>query len=276
MESRRAGAGGPVRAQADRGAVSGSAPAVCAWEDDLTYGELDALSSALAAHLAERGVRPKAFVPLCFQKLRWATVAMVGVMKAGGAFLLLDPSHPRARPEGICRQVSAEVIVASEQNRAMAGDLADQVVLVGITSRAWTTGTTDCTRTLITPDNALYAIFTSRMTGTPKGAVIHHAAFGTSALSQVRVKRMTPITRVFQFSSYVFDVCSSDILTTMIAGGCACIPSKSCRKDNIEKSIDSLKVNWFAVPLSVARAVHLSDSSTIRTLVVGGKAMLRS
>ncbi|KAJ5642798.1 hypothetical protein N7490_006798 [Penicillium lividum] len=78
------------------------APAVCAWDGDLTYGELDALSSVLAAHLAERGVGPEIFVPLCFEKSRWTTVAMLGVMKAGGAFVLLDLSHPPARLRGIC------------------------------------------------------------------------------------------------------------------------------------------------------------------------------
>jgi non-ribosomal peptide synthetase component F len=86
---------------------------VCAWDGDLTYGELDALSSALAEHLAERGVGPEVFVPLCFEKSRWTIVAMVGVMKAGGMFVLLDPSHPAARLRGICRDVSATLIMAS-------------------------------------------------------------------------------------------------------------------------------------------------------------------
>ncbi|KAJ5642799.1 acetyl-CoA synthetase-like protein [Penicillium lividum] len=78
------------------------APAVCAWDGDLTYGELDALLSVLAAHLAERGVGPEIFVPLCFEKSRWTTVAMLGVMKAGGAFVLLDLSYPPVRLRGIC------------------------------------------------------------------------------------------------------------------------------------------------------------------------------
>lgn len=69
------------------------APAVCAWDGGFTYGELDRLSSNLAAHLAWHGVCPDSLVPLYFEKSRWTTVAILAVLKAGGAFILLDLNH---------------------------------------------------------------------------------------------------------------------------------------------------------------------------------------
>lgn len=73
-----------------------NAPAVCAWDGNFTYNELDRLSSAVAVHLASCGVGPEMFVPLCFEKSCWTVMALLGVLKAGAAFVLLDPSQPVA------------------------------------------------------------------------------------------------------------------------------------------------------------------------------------
>ncbi|KAK1912701.1 hypothetical protein P3342_004637 [Pyrenophora teres f. teres] len=78
------------------------APAIAAWDGELTYGELDALSSKLAGHLVQLGVKPEDVVPLCFEKSMWTVVAMLAVLKAGGAFLLLDPSLPKERLKSMC------------------------------------------------------------------------------------------------------------------------------------------------------------------------------
>ncbi|PVI01698.1 acetyl-CoA synthetase-like protein, partial [Periconia macrospinosa] len=51
------------------------APAICAWDGEMTYGELDELSSRLAGHLVELGVQPEEVVPLCFEKSKWTVVA---------------------------------------------------------------------------------------------------------------------------------------------------------------------------------------------------------
>lgn len=80
------------------------ATAVSAWDGELTYAELDGHSSRLAQHLATLGVGAEVIVPLCFEKSRWTVVAMVAVLKAGGAFVLLDPSQPKSRLRSIVQQ----------------------------------------------------------------------------------------------------------------------------------------------------------------------------
>ncbi|PVH90162.1 acetyl-CoA synthetase-like protein [Periconia macrospinosa] len=89
------------------------APAICSWDGEMTYGELDELSSRLAGHLVQLGVKPEDMVPLCFEKTMWTVVAMLAVLKAGGAFVPLDPEHPKSRHEEILRQTDATLVLAS-------------------------------------------------------------------------------------------------------------------------------------------------------------------
>ncbi len=81
----------------------------------MTYMELDNLSTTLARHLVDLGIEPEDIVPLCFEKSMWMTVAMLGVLKAGGAFAPMDPEHPRSRHEEIINQAGAKVTLTSAE-----------------------------------------------------------------------------------------------------------------------------------------------------------------
>lgn len=70
------------------------APAVCAWDGEFTYRQLSNLAHSLGTSLSARGVGTEDFVPIYFEKSRWAIIAVLGVLYAGGAFVLLDPSQP--------------------------------------------------------------------------------------------------------------------------------------------------------------------------------------
>ncbi|KAJ5855559.1 uncharacterized protein N7529_009503 [Penicillium soppii] len=249
------------------------APAVCAWDGEFTYGELDMLSSALAAHLAEHGVGPEVFVPLCFEKSRWTTVAMMGVMKAGGAFVLLDPSHPPARLRGICQTVSAALVLSSAANRAMAAELAAVVVVAGGGETVWRSPTQAWLGSAVTPDNALYAVFTSGSTGTPKGVVIQHYAYSSAATSRAAILHIDSSTRGYQFASYAFDVSISDHLGMLSFGGCVCVPSDVDRLTNISASLKTLNANFAGLTPKIAKQLQPEDLASLRTLSLGGEKL---
>lgn len=79
-----------------------SAPAICARYGSMTYSELDAKSTQLADRLTAFSPEPQQFVGLLFQKSMWTAVSMLGVMKVGNAFVLLDPSLPDQRLKTLC------------------------------------------------------------------------------------------------------------------------------------------------------------------------------
>ena len=81
--------------------------AVVSSEGRLTYADLDRLSAALADYLIELGVGPDMLVPICFEKSMWTIVAMLGILKAGGAFVPIDPSHPVSRRQALVEEVGA-------------------------------------------------------------------------------------------------------------------------------------------------------------------------
>ena len=251
------------------------APAVCAWDGELSYRELNNLSSGLAAHLEELSVGPEVFVPLCFEKSRWTAVAMVGVMKAGAAFVLLDPSHPHARLLEICRAVSPRVILASTQQAVMASDLASRMVVVGNDHKEWDCINDDQRRpsSSVAAENALYAVFTSGSTGTPKGVVIEHGSFYATVEPYSKALNLNYDSRVFLFASYAFDVCIFDTLAVLIVGGCVCVPSEADRWGDIGKAASHFRITNASFTPTLAKMLDPADLPTLKTLVLGGEML---
>ncbi|RYP90225.1 hypothetical protein DL770_003646 [Monosporascus sp. CRB-9-2] len=97
----------------NRASAQPTAPAICAWDWDgqLSYKELDQFAARVAGQLANLGIKPDTLVPLCFEKSIWAPIAMLGVLKAGGAFVLLDHSLPEQRLQAIVQQLNANFIL---------------------------------------------------------------------------------------------------------------------------------------------------------------------
>ncbi|KAH8681869.1 hypothetical protein BX600DRAFT_505511 [Xylariales sp. PMI_506] len=95
------------------------AQAICAWDGKATYRELDKFITPLAIHLQELGVGPEVIVPLCFEKSMWTTVAMLAVMKAGGAFVLLGHSISDQELQDIVLQVNAKLILSSSLKKSL-------------------------------------------------------------------------------------------------------------------------------------------------------------
>lgn len=224
--------------------------AVCAWDGSFTYAELEAESARLSRRLyACYKVGPEVFVPVYAIKSRWVTVAITAVIRAGGAFILLDPSHPLSRLRTVCTSTRATVILAPPQSQEIAAQLVERVVTYGEElgraegSSGDVHGGTEIANEL-TPDNALYGIFTSGSTGQPKGVIVHHRAFATTAISQAGTLQIGPQSRVLQFASFAFDGSIGDILITLIQGGCVCLPSEEQRHQALAQAAYELQANW--------------------------------
>lgn len=251
------------------------APAVCAWDGEFSYRELDSISTTFAAHLQRTGqIQPDVVVPLYFEKTRWTAIAILAVIKAGGAFVLLDPSTPFKRLQGICEDTNAPFVIAPPELARRAEELVGKVVVLD--DKAIVYSLADYAPTPVQPNNILYIVFTSGSTGKPKGVVIEHGAFCASALAYISISKMSPETRALQFASYAFDVSVTDHLATLLAGGCICIPSPEDRMNRIADIVSEFQINYADFTPSFLRSLVPEDFPTLKTIILGGEAMSRT
>ena len=246
--------------------------AVDAWDVDLRYWELDSFSTKLAHHLQSMGVGPETIVPLCFEKSGWSVVALLAVIKAGGAFVFLDPNFPRSRLQEIIRQVQAKFILTSLAqaglwNSELQVQVVDEVFLELLPSFA------NIPESGVTPANALYVIFTSGSTGTPKGCVVQHSNFLTGAQAQAKRASMTAQSRVLQVASYSFDVSILEMVTAMTVGACICVPNERAKSRSIAAVINDMRITWSFLTPSVVKLMKPSDVPNLKTLILGGEAL---
>lgn len=257
------------------------AQAIASWDGTLTYDELEWASSKLAAMLVkEHSVQPETFVALCFPRSKWAVIAMLGVIKAGGAFVLLEPSYPRQRLESICRQVGARVLLtAAECVSLNLDDLLPSIKVIPMGDRELEEncnylGDPPISLTsAVNPSNALYAVFTSGSTGSPKGTVIEHGSFATNVKHGLPSVAFGPTDRVLHFASYAFDASIAEVLFTLSTGGCVCVPHERERMDDLAGCINSLAVTTLLLTPSVARTLDPARLPTVKRAILMGEPM---
>jgi amino acid adenylation domain-containing protein/non-ribosomal peptide synthase protein (TIGR01720 family) len=251
-----------------------STPAVHGWDANFTYTELEAVATRLAKHLVGLGVGPEIYVPLCFEKSAWAIVAQLGVLKAGGAFVPLDPSHPESRLRHLVNDVGAKLVLCSPKHKEKASKLTkmtfivDQRTINQLSSMPATPPSCGAG-----PSDPAYVIFTSGTTGLPKGTVIEHASVSTSGIVHGEAMFMRSDSRVLQFSSYTFDACIVEILWTLLAGGCICVPSDEDKMNDLPGAIRKMGVTWTCLTPSVANTLSPKSVPSLRVIVSAGEAM---
>ncbi|CAM2011293.1 non-ribosomal peptide synthetase [Acanthopleuribacter pedis] len=141
--------------------------------ETLTFAALDRRVEALAGFLQSRGIGPEQLVPICFRRSFDMVVAMLGVLRAGGAFVPMDPDHPAERLRFLVEDTDARLVLTS-------AELVERVAAAGVTTIALDRdqeaiqAAGPAQRGTVTPENLAYVIYTSGSTGKPKGVMIEH------------------------------------------------------------------------------------------------------
>ncbi|CAJ0552280.1 Ff.00g062590.m01.CDS01 [Fusarium sp. VM40] len=255
--------------------------AVSAWDGEFTYRDLNRLSSGLAIWLQQLGVGPEVFVSLVFDKSKWAVVAQLGVLKAGGAYFFINPSHPIDYTRKLGSSVSPIIAVCSPRYSSLAEELACEVIAIGDEVRELLNSIPvddDPQQPSVggNTSDAMYVTFTSGTTGLPKGIVTEHSAFYAMAMANGKALKITSTTRMLQFASYTFDVSNRDTLVTLMFGGCVCIPSETDRLDDLAGFLNRRSVNTASLTPSMANTLNPASCSSLQKLVLGGEPMTDS
>ncbi|KAK2591374.1 hypothetical protein QQS21_010934 [Conoideocrella luteorostrata] len=252
-----------------------NSPAVCAWDGEITYRELSRLSIGLARWLAHLGVAPGSLIPLCFEKSMWTTVAILGVLKAGAAFVLLDPSLPEYRLQTITKQIGATTIISSPMNHALSLKLGPQVITIdrNLLIAFCDQSTPELPRSLVAPSSIMYVVFTSGSTGEPKGTMIKHQNMSSALAYQLDKLELTAESRVFDFSAYSFDMSICNVFLTLTLGGCLCVPRESDRINKLAESIAEMKATSVILTPSVSRMLLPEHVPQLQSIMFIGEAL---
>ncbi|MBV7706687.1 amino acid adenylation domain-containing protein [Nocardia nova] len=201
---------------AERAASRPGSPAVVSEAGTLSYGELDDRAARVAGYLSAAGVRPRQIVALCLRRSPRVPVLALGVMKAGAAYLPLDPADPDARLATILADSGASVVLCDD------AEIAERLSAGGVTAIDLDAVGDELDRTepaparVGAPTDLAYVIYTSGSTGRPKGVLIEHAAICNRLLHDAI--RIDESDRVLQKTPLTFDVSVWDLFYPLVHG----------------------------------------------------------
>ena len=255
--------------------VNPSSQAVEAWDGRMTYTELDTYSSLVAFHLNTLGVSQEMIVPLCFEKSIWTIVSMLAVLRAGGALLLLDRSHPIDRLEFFLKKTKAQLLLASPTTASMFTGRVTHIVTItpGFLRVLQEKPKPKTLLPRVHSSSAAVTLFTSGSTGLPKGMIQSHSTAASAAMTNVRAFGYSSSTRLLQFATYSFDMSIIDILTTLTAGGCVCVAAEQDLLNDLPGAIRAMNVNTLCMTPSVARNLDPAEIPLVEKIVLGGETI---
>lgn len=198
-------------------------------DEKLSFGQLNKRANQLAHYLRHQGVKEETFVPILFNRSIDMMVGILGVLKAGGAFVPIDPNYPFQRLKFILEDIGATLMVSNIESQSKLPSVEDDLNVVYLDSHSDRIAQfpSKNLRNKIRPDHLAYIIYTSGSTGNPKGVMVEHKSIFNYLLNSrdnfIVKKRKSSGT--FIHISYTFDASLKSIFTPLVSGKLAVISS---------------------------------------------------
>jgi len=251
------------------------AVAVVFEDKQLTYQELNSLSNQIAHHLLSLGVGPEVLVGICTERSLEMVVGLLGILKAGAAYLPLDPTYPQERLNWILEDAHVAVLLTTQQ---LVKSLKIQVPSIVCLDSDCNTIAQQSVKNVVSSvsvDNLIYVIYTSGSTGKPKGVSVAHASLLNLIFWHQTAFSVSPTDRATQMAAVAFDACGWEIWPYLAAGASIHFASEETRTSptKLRDWLLEQEITISFVPTLLTErilALDWPESCALRTLLTGG------
>jgi amino acid adenylation domain-containing protein len=208
-------------------------PQACALEcegEEISYAELDFRAQKLASYLKQSGIQSESRVAVFMERGLELVIALVGILKAGAAYVPIDPEYPNERIRYILNDAHPAIILTQQKLKERITGNEVQIVCL---DSGWKqiAAAPVLKSSQPAPDNAVYVIYTSGSTGAPKGVVNTHKGVVNRLLWMQREHHLTPTSRVLQKTPFSFDVSVWEFFWPLITGASLAIARPGGHRD---------------------------------------------
>ncbi len=241
-------------------------------DEQLTYRELNGKANQLAHYLRKLGVEPGVLVGICVERSLEMVIGLLGILKAGTAYVPLDPQYPKERLKFMLEDTRASIIVTQRRLRDRLPSHEATVVYLD-DETAWATEPDENPVAAIRPENLLYVMYTSGSTGTPKGVSVVHRGV-VRLVKNTDYAELTSDEVFLQFAPISFDASTFEIWGALLNGAKLIVfPPHTPSLEELGRFIESYRVTTLWLTAALFHQMvdgHLSRFKGVRQLLAGG------
>jgi amino acid adenylation domain-containing protein len=251
-----------------------AAIAVVFENQSVTYQQLNAKANQLAHYLQTLGVKPEVLVGIYLERSVEMIIGLLGIFKAGGAYLPLDPTYPQARIAFMLEDAKVSVLLTQSSLTEKLPKTTATVFCLDIEVETLSQLSKENQANQVKPENLAYVIYTSGTTGNPKGVMIAHQGLYNLAVAQIQLFDVQSGSNILQFASLSFDVAISDISMALSAGATLYLVTQEAVKspNELVQILDKRSITHLEISASILGTLPVKNLPTLQTLIVGGEA----
>ena len=242
-------------------------------DSQLTYRQLNTQANQLAHHLQTLGVGPGDLVGLCLERSVEMVVSLLGILKAGAAYVPLDPAYPQERLAYMLSDAQVSVLLTQQQLLSQLPQIQAQVVCLDASRAEIAQAAEANPASTVNLDNLAYVIYTSGSTGKPKGVLITHQGLCNLAKAQVQLFDVQPTSRVLQFASFSFDAAIWEVVMALCAGASLCLATQEALLPgaNLMQLLRQQAITHVTLPPSALAALPPEPLPALKTIIAAGE-----